>query len=73
MPKYQYREEVAHDFYYGVNYNKPNYYTAFLNGLCENTNDLGPGIDGDGSLRRQPFDFKYFAFGFNRTHLEIAK
>ena len=34
--------------------------------MCENTNE--PGIDGP-----QPFDFEYFAFGLNQTHLDIAK
>jgi hypothetical protein len=64
-PSYQYGEQVPHDSYFSVNYNKPNYYTAFLNGLTENTDD--PGYDS------APFDFEYFAFGLNQTHLDIAK
>ncbi len=62
---HQYGEEVPHSFYFSVNYNKPNYYTAFLNGLAENTDDPGS--------KSARFDFEYFAFGLNETHLEIAK
>jgi len=64
-PSYQYGEQVPHESYFSVNYNKPNYYTAFLNGLTENTDDLG--------YDSAPFDFEYFAFGLNQTHLDIAK
>ena len=64
-PSYQYGEQVPHGSFFSVNINKPNYYTAFLNGLAENTDD--PGYDS------APFDFEYFAFGLNQTHLEIAK
>jgi len=64
-PSYQYGEQVPTGSYFSVNFNKPNYYTAFLNGLTENTND--PGYDS------APFDFEYFAFGLNQTHLDIAK
>jgi hypothetical protein len=65
LPHYQYGEKIPHSFHFSVNYNKPNYYTAFLNGLAENTDDAG-----DDSVR---FDFEYYAFGLNRTHLDIAK
>jgi len=66
LPNVQYGEEVRHAFYFSVNYNKPNYYTAFLNGLAENTDDKGV-------YKKAPFDFDYFAFGLNQTHLEVAK
>ena len=65
LPHYQYGEITPHSLYFSVNYNKPNYYTAFLNGLAENTDDTG-----DTSVS---FDFDYYAFGLNRTHLDIAK
>ena len=65
LPHYQYGEITPHSLYFSVNYNKPNYYTAFLNGLAENTDETG-----DTSVR---FDFDYYAFGLNRTHLDIAK
>lgn len=65
LPHYQYGEITPQSFYFSVNYNKPNYYTAFLNGLAENTDDAG-----DNSVR---FDFEYYAFELNRTHLDIAK
>ena len=49
-----------------MNYNKPNYYVAFLNGLAENTDDLD-------SEQQARYDFEYFAFGLNQSHLETAK
>ena len=49
-----------------VNYNKPNYYTAYLNGLAQNDDD-------DDTEYGYKYSFGYFAFELNRTHLEIAK
>ena len=55
-----------------VNYNKPNYYTAFLNGLNENNSDEHKLLDGGRWTNN--YDFDYFAFELNHTyHLELAK
>jgi len=66
----QYGEALTYQTALSVNYNKPNYYTAFLNGMANNHDDFNTtnNIEYENN-----YGFDYFAFGLNQTHLEIAK
>jgi len=66
----QYGEALPYQTALSVNYNKPNYYTAFLNGMANNHDDFKTT---NNTEYENNYGFDYFAFGLNRTHLEIAK
>ncbi|OEU07403.1 hypothetical protein FRACYDRAFT_251207 [Fragilariopsis cylindrus CCMP1102] len=65
-PTIQYGKVITNvDFH--LNHNKPNYYVSYLNGFAQNGDDSGDEKENDN------YSFDYFAFGLNRTHLNIAK